>query len=167
MMAVDRLLCSVLVAVLLVIGAWFGVRHYGAEQRQAGYDAAVADGKEARDAAAVAALAIESGLRTRLLEQDTTAHRKEQEHATNLEAAQRRVRAGVDSLRCPAGPIPAGAATGDRSIAAGPAADGEGPDLMPEAAADVLGHGAAIASLVRRYERIVERAEACRVVNAH
>ncbi|MGI4846159.1 MAG: hypothetical protein ACRYF7_22955 [Janthinobacterium lividum] len=166
MTALHRLLCAVLAVVLLAICAWLGVRHYGAEQRQAGYDAAVADGMEARDAAAVAALAIESGLRTRLLEQDTNAYRKEQEHATNLEAAQRRVRAGIDSLHCPAGPVPATAAAGDRPTAAGPDADGEGPELVPEAAADVLGHGAAIASLVRRYERIIERAEACRAVNA-
>ncbi|MDK6077947.1 hypothetical protein [Massilia varians] len=166
MMALDRLLCSVLAAVLLVIGAWFGVRHYGAEQRQAGYDAAVADGKEAREAAAVAALAIESGLRTRLLEQDTTALRKEQEYATNLEAAQRRVRAGVDSLRCPAGPVPAAGPAGDRPAAAGPAPDGEGPTIVPEVAAEILGDGADVAGLVRRYQRVVERFEACRAVNA-
>lgn len=165
MTALDRLLCSVLAAVLLLIGIWFGLRHYGAKQHRAGYTAAVADGKEAREAAAVAALAIESGLRTRLLEQDNTAFRKEQEHATNLETAQRRVRAGVDSLRCPTGPVPSAAPAGDRPAAAGPAADAEGPDLVPEAAADVLGHGAAIASLVRRYERVVERFEVCRAVN--
>lgn len=166
MSAVHRLLCSMLAVVLLLLGAWFGVRHYGVEQRQAGWDAAVAAGTEAREAASVAALAIESDLRIRLLEQDITALRKEQEYATNLEAAQRRARAGVDRLRCPAWPVPAGAPPGGRPAAAGPAADGEGPDLVPEAAADVLGHGAAIASLVRRYQRVIERAEACRDVNA-
>lgn len=166
MMAVDRLLCSALAAVLLLIGAWFGLRHYGAEQRQAGYDAAVAAGEEAREAAAVAALAIESGLRTRLLEQDTTALRKEQEHATNLEAAQRRVRAGVDSLRCPAGPVPAATSAGDRPVATGPAVDGEGSAIVPEMAAEILGDAADVAGLVRRYERVVERFEACRAVNA-
>lgn len=166
MSALHRLLCAALTAVLLLIGAWFGVRHYGAEQHRAGYAAAVKDGEETRNAEALAALAIESGLRNRLLEQDTTALRKEQKYATNLEAAQRRVRAGIDSLRCPAGPVSAAATAGDRPTTAGSTVDGEGPVLVPEAAADVLSHGAAIASLVRRYQRVVERFEACRAVNA-
>ena len=166
MTALERLAAVTLLLVVLLLGAWFGLRHYGAEQRQAGYDAAIAEGEEAREAAAIAALAIESGLRARLLEQDTTALRKEQEHATNLEAAQRRVRTGVDRLRCPTGPVQSAAPAGDRPAATRPAADGEGPDLVPEAAADVLGHGAAIASLVRRYERVIERFEACEAVNA-
>jgi hypothetical protein len=165
-MALNRLLGGVLAAVLLLIGAWFGVRHYGAEQHRAGYATAVKDGEEAREAAAVAALAIESGLRTRLLEQDTTALRKEQEYATNLEAAQRRMRAGDDRLRCPAGPVPAAAPAGGGSAAAGPAADGAGPAIVPEAAAEILGDAADVAGLVRRYERVVGRFEACRAVNA-
>lgn len=166
MSALHRLLCAVLAAVLLLIGAWFGVHHYGAEQRQAGYEAAVADGKEAREAAAIAALAIESGLRTRLLEQDTTALRKEQEHAESLEAAQRRVRAGVDRLRCPAGPVPVAAPAGGGSAATGATVDGEGPAIVPEIAAEILGDAADVAGIVRRYERIIERFEACRAVNA-
>ena len=166
MTSLERLLCSILAMTVLALAAWFGVRHYGAEQRQAGYDAAVREGREARDAAALAALAIESGLRARLLEQDTTAFRKEQEHATKLQAAQRRVRAGVDSLRCPAaGPVPSAAAAGDRPATAGPAADGKGPAIVPEAAASILGDAADVGSLVRRYERVVKRFEACRAMS--
>jgi hypothetical protein len=84
-------------------------------------------------------LAIESHLRTRLLEQDTTALRKEQEYASNLEAAQRHVRAGIDSLYCPAArPVPAGAARGDRSATAGPAPDGQVTELVPDATVALL-----------------------------
>ncbi|MGG7603561.1 hypothetical protein [Massilia sp. BKSP1R2A-1] len=166
MSGLERLAATVLLAVLLVVGAWFGVRHYGAQQHQAGWDAAIAAGEEARDAAALANLAIESGLRARLLKQDTDNLRKEQEHAESLEAAQRRVRAGDDRLRCPAaGPVPAGARAGDRPAAAGPGADGEGPAIVPEVAAEILGDGADVAGLVRRYERVVQRFEACRAVN--
>lgn len=167
MSALERLAVGMLLAVALVVAAFFGVRHYGIEQRQVGWNAAVTAGKEQREAEAAAALAIESGLRTRLLEQDTTAHRKEQEHASELEAAQRRVRAGVDSLRCPAaGPVPDAAAADDRATAAGSAADREGLAIVPEVAAEILGDGADVAGLVRRYQRLVERFEACRALNA-
>lgn len=156
----------ILAAAALVAGT-LGLRHYGADRYAAGHAAAVAAGKEARDSQAVANLAIESGLRTRLLEQDTTALRKEQEYASNIEAAQRRVRAGVDGLRCPAAsPVPAGTAADDRPVAAGLVVEPAGPSLMPEAAADLLGDGAAVAGLVRRYERVIQRFEACRAVNA-
>jgi hypothetical protein len=37
---------------------------------------------------------------------------------------------------------------------------------VPEAAADVLGYGAAIASLVSRYNEVVERFDECRAMNA-
>jgi hypothetical protein len=163
----DRLMIGWMLAAAALVAGVLELRHYGAERYQAGYQAAVDAGKEARDTAATAALAIESGLRARLLEQDFTALRKEQEYATNLDAAQRRVRAGVDSLRCPsASPVPGAAAAGDRPAAGAPAADGPGPELVPEAAADVLGYGAAIAGLVSRYAEVVERHEACRTVNA-
>ena len=166
MTALDRLVIGAVLLVLLLFGGALTVRSYGAGQYDAGYAAAVKDGEEARDSAAVAALAIESGLRTRLLEQDTDNLRREQEHAASLEAAQRRMRAGDDRLRCPAGPIPVATAAGDRSAAARPTADGEGLDLVPEAAAEVLGDGADVAGLVRRYARVIERFEKCRVVNA-
>lgn len=59
-----------------------------------------------------------------------------------------------------------GAPAGDRPAAGGPGADVEGPAIVPDAAADLLGDTAAIAGLVRRYDRVVERFEACRAVNA-
>ena len=165
MTALERFAGAVLLLVALLLGAWFGVRYYGTTKYQAGYDTAVAEGREAREAAALAALAIESGLRAKLLERDTAALRKEQEHAESLEAAQRRHRAGVDRLRCP-GPVPGAAAAGGGSAAAGPDADREGPAIVPEVAAEILGDAADVAGLVRRYERVVERFDACRAVNA-
>jgi len=165
MTALHRLLCTVLAVVLLVIGAWLGVRHYSAARYQAGWDAAVAAGKEQRDRDAALARETETALRAQLHARDTDAHRKEQEYATNLEAAQRRVRAGVDSLRCPARPVPAGAEAGDRPAAAGPAVDGEGSAIVPEAAAEILGDAADIGRIMRNYDRVVERFEACRAAN--
>lgn len=163
----DRLLAGVLAVLLLLVGAGLALRHYGAQRYDAGYAAAVAAGNEARDAQATTNLAIESGLRTRLLEQDTAAQRKEQEHAQALADAQRRVRAGTDRLRCPAAsPVQPAAAPGDRPATPGAPADGSGPDLVPEAAANLLGFAADVAGLVRRYERVVQRFEACRAVNA-
>lgn len=160
-------MAAVILVVILLLGGTWWFRYYGAEQYQAGWDGAVAAGKERRDSDAAAALAIESGLRTRLLDQDTNAFKKEQEYATNLDAAQRRVRAGTDRLRCPAAsPVQLTATPGDRPAAGAPPVDGEGLDLVPEAAADILGHGAAIAGLVSRYADVVERFEACRAVNA-
>jgi len=52
MSALERFAAMTLLLVLLLLGAWFGVRHYGAQQRQAGYAAAVAE-RTARDLAAV------------------------------------------------------------------------------------------------------------------
>jgi len=133
----------------------------------ADYDAAVAAGIKQHNREAEDNRKTESDLRAQLAERDTTAQRKEREYAQNLADAQRRVRAGTDRLRCPtAGPVQPAAAPGDRPVAAEPAADGGGPDLVPEAAADVLGYGAAIAGLVRRYDQVVARFEACRAVNA-
>jgi hypothetical protein len=37
---------------------------------------------------------------------------------------------------------------------------------VPEAAADILGDGATVAGLVRKYDRLTERFEKCRAVNA-
>ena len=148
MSALDRLLIGCMLLAGLLVGGVLQVRHYGAEQYAAGQAAAVAAGNEARDSQAAANLAIESGLRTRLLEQDTAALRKEQDYASNLEAAQRRVRAGVDSLRCPAASsVPAGATAGDRPVATGLEVEPAGPSLMPEVAAEILADGADIARI--------------------
>jgi hypothetical protein len=166
MTALERLLVAVAVSVMVAAGAWLERHHYGAEQYDAGYAAAVDVGNKQRDRAAYLNQQTEDELRAMLAAKDADAHRKEQEYASNLEAAQRRVRAGTDRLRCPTGPVPATAAPADRPSAGGPATDGGGADLVPEAAADVLGNGATAAGLVRKYARLIQRFEACRAVNA-
>jgi hypothetical protein len=163
----QDLLLGVLVAIALAVVAWVGVDEYGNRRYEAGYNAAVEDSIKQRDHDAEENRKTESDLRAQLAQRDADAHRKEQEYASNLEAAQRRVRAGTDRLRCPAAsPVQLAAAPGDRSVAANAPADGSGPDLMPEVAADVLGYGAAIASLVSRYDELTYRFERCRAVNA-
>ena len=170
MTALDRLLISFVLAVVLVAGGWLGVRYYGAQRYDAGHDdgyaAAVDVGKKQRDRDTYLNQQTEDELRAMLAAKDADAHRKEQEYASNLADAQRRVRTGIDRLRCPANPVQPGTAAEDRSAAGTPATDGGGPDLVPEAAADVLGHGAAITSIVSRYAEILEDFEACRAVNA-
>lgn len=165
MSALERLLASVLLLLALLAGAWVERHHYGAAQYAAGHAAAVAEGDRARHDAETANLAIESGLRDKLLDKDIAAHIKEQDHEQKVADAQRRVRTGVDSLRCPASTVQPGAPAASGSATAGPAADGQGPALVPEAAADVLGVAADVAGLVRRYERVVERYDECRAVN--
>jgi hypothetical protein len=166
MTAPERLLVGVAVVVMLATGAWVGVHHYGTEQYDAGYAAAVDLGKKQRGRDAYLNQQTEDELRAMLAAKDADAHRKEQEYASNLADAQRRVRAGLDRLRCPANPVQPGAAAADRPAAAGAPVDGQGPDVVPEAAADLLGIAADVARLVRRYDQVVERFEACRAVNA-
>jgi len=163
----ERILAGLIVlAGLLVLGA-LGLERYCAARYQAGYDAAVAAGKEQYDRDAAAARKTESDLRAQLHARDADAFKKEQDHAASLEAAQRRVRAGIDGLRCPAtGPVPGAAAPDDRSVAGGPEADGAGPAIVPETAAEILGDGAAIAGLVRRYARLEQRFDECEALRA-
>jgi len=143
----------------LIIGAGATYRDH---VYQLGYDAAVAAGDAALEQATAAARQTESDLRSQLRARDADAFDKEKDHAETLEAAQRRVRAGVDSLRCPAaGSVPAATPADDRPAAGGPALDGPGPKLVPEVAAEILGDGAAIAGLVRRYERLEQRFDEC------
>jgi hypothetical protein len=162
----DNLVIGVCALLVLLAAIWFGVHHYGTERYDAGYAAAVAVGKAQHDRDAVKYQKLESDTREHDAQRDAEAQRKEQEYASNLADAQRRVRAGTDRLRCPASPVQPTTTPTDRPVAAIAPADGAGPDLVPEAAADVLGYGAAIASLVSRYERVVERFEECRAVNA-
>ena len=165
MTALERFAVTALLLVALVIAGWLGLRHYGAERYQAGHDAAVAAGRAELDRQTAAARKTESDLRAQLREKDAAAFTKEKEYATNLEVAQRRMRAGDDRLRCPSA-LPGGAPAGDRPAATGSAVDGEGPAIVPEVAAEILGDAADVAGLVRRYERVIQRFEACRAVNA-
>lgn len=166
MSKLEELLVVVLVVILIAATGLVGIHHYGAVQYQSGYDAAILAGKARRDHDAEANRATEASLRRQLALKDQDANDKEIEHAQALEAAQRRVRSGTDRLRCPASPVQPAAASDDRPAAASLATDGAGPDIVPETAADILGYGAAIASLVRRYDDVVYRFEACRKVNA-
>jgi hypothetical protein len=163
---VERLLVGLLISAVLAVAGLFGLHHYGKEHYDAGYAAAVAAGKAQHDRDAAAYQKLESDQRAQNAARDAEAYRKDQEHAQALADAQRRVRTGVDRLRCPASPVQPTAAPTDRPVAAVAPVDGTGPDLVPEAAADVLSYGAAIASLVSRYDRLVERFEECRAVNA-
>ncbi|XYJ11823.1 hypothetical protein ACSUZJ_07480 [Telluria sp. B2] len=166
MSVLDRQLGAVILALVLLLAAGFWFCHYGAEQYQQGYDAAVRDGKEQRERAAEASRKIETHLRAQLRAQDADALEREEEYEANLAAAQRRVRAGVDRLRCPVGPVPASAVPGDRPAAGGLEADGPGPAIVPEVAGEILGDGAAIAGLVRRYARLEQRFDECEALRA-
>lgn len=167
MSALERWLSGALVLAGLLVLAALGAHRYGAEQFAAGQAAAVAAGEKLRQAEADRNRATETTLRAQLATQDAAAFTKEKEYASNLEAAQRRVRAGVDGLRCPtASPVPAGAPAGDRPTTAGIEVVAGGSQLMPEAAADLLGVAGDVAGLVRRYERLEQRFDACRAVNA-
>lgn len=44
--------------------------------------------------------------------------------------------------------------------------DPEGAGLVPDAAAALLSDGGTVAGIVRRYDRVVERFEACRAVKS-
>jgi len=164
MSRLERILVSTVVLIVLVLVSVAGVRWYGAGRYQAGHAAAVAEGKNQYDRDLAAARKTESDLRAQLRNQDADAFKKEQEYAASLEAAQRRVRAGVDSLRCPSS-VPAVAASGDRPTAGGTAADEPGSAIVPEIAAEILGDGAAIAGLVRRYERLEQRFDKCEALS--
>lgn len=166
MTRVERIVGAVgLLACLMVIGL-FWLQHYGAVQFTAGYAAAAAEGHASRDALAKIYRQTEEDLRAQLYTKDDIAIRKEKEHAESLAAAQRRMLAGDDRLRCPASPLPATTATGDRPATTGSTPQPEGPRLVPTASADLLGIAADIAGLVRRYERLEERFDACRILNA-
>ncbi|KQZ34307.1 hypothetical protein [Massilia sp. Root1485] len=167
MTRLQILLLGALVSIALAVGAWVGVDEYGDNRYRDGYDAAVTAGIKQRDLDAEENRKAESDLRVQLATRDADAYRKEQEYASNLADAQRRVRAGTDRLRCPAAStVQPGTQTAGRPAAGGSAPDGGGPDLVPEVAAEILGDGAAVAGLVSRYERLEQRFEACRTVNA-
>jgi hypothetical protein len=166
MSRLENLLVGALLLVGLLAAGWFGLDRYGAARYDAGYTEAIELGKQQLEHETLANRRVEADLRSQLSLQDATAYRKEQDHAASLEAAQRRVRAGTDRLRCPAGTVQPATAAADRPAAGGPAPDGEGPEFVPDTAAALLGDAADVAGLVRRYDRLVERFEACRALNA-
>ena len=167
MTAFDRLAIVSTILAGLLLSALVSLHHYGEKRYEAGYSAAVLAGKEQHDKDAEKYRKLESDTRINDEKRDAEAQQKEQEYAQNLDAAQHRLRIGVDRLRCPeVSPVQSTTSSSDRSAPTESTTDGSGPDLMPEAAEDILGYGAAIASLVSRYDRIVERYEECRTMNA-
>lgn len=166
MTSLERTLGTLVVLAGLLVVGWLGVLHYGAVRYDAGYADAVGEGMKAREALAAIYRETESDLHAQLRARDDAAFLKEKEHAASLEAAQRRMRAGLDSLRCPARPVPDPVPPATGSAASAPTPDGRGPELVPEAAADVLGIAGHIAELVRRYAEVEEWYAECRALNA-
>lgn len=166
MTKIEQLLVGAIVLIGLALFGWLNLLDYGVERYDEGFEAAIKIGKERRDADAEINRQTETDLRTQLGIKDTVALKKEKDYALSLAAAQRRHLTGTDRLRCPARPVSVAAATGDRSVASGPAADDGGPELVPEAAADLVGVASDVERLVRQYDRVVERFEACRAVNS-
>jgi hypothetical protein len=161
----DRLALQVGACALLVLGAclWHTAEVSGA--RKEGYAAAVAAGEKQRALDAEVALTNERALRARLAAADTAAQTREQTYAENLAAAQRRVRAGDDSLRIAIRTIRATATPADRPAAGGPEVDESRAELVPEVAADAVGFAATAAGLVRKIDRVTERFNECRALN--
>jgi hypothetical protein len=166
MTSIEKLLVGAIVLIGLALLAWLNLLDYGVERYDEGFEAAIKIGKQRRDADAEINRQTEVDLRKQLGIKDTAALKKEKDYAQSLAAAQRRHLIGTDSLRCPARPVPVTATTSDRPAASGPAADGNGPEIVPEAAADLVGIASDVERLVRQYDRVVDRFEACRAVNA-
>jgi hypothetical protein len=166
MTSIEKLLVGAIVLIGLALFGWLNLLDYGVERYDEGFEAAIKIGKQRRDADAEINRQTETDLRTQLGIKDTAALKKEKDHALSLAAAQRRIFTGTDSLRCPARPVPATVTAVDRPAASGPAADDNGPELMPEAAADLVGIASDVERLVRQYGRVVERFEACRAMNS-
>jgi hypothetical protein len=166
MTSIEKLLIGAIVLIGLALLGWLNLLDYGVERYDEGFEAAIKIGKERRDADAEINRQTETDLRKQLGFKDAAALKKEKDHAQSLAAAQRRILTGTDSLRCPARPIPASSTTVDRSAAGGPTADDGGSELVPEAAADLVGIASDVERLVRQYDRVVERFEACREVNS-
>lgn len=164
-MALERLAIQIGACALLVLGAWLWHQSEVSNARQAGYDAAVEAGREQHRIDTAAALKTERESRERQRLKDEAAAKKEQQNDETLAAAQRRVRAGDDSLRIAIRTIRATAAPTDRPAAGGPAPDGPGESIVPTVAADILGLAADSGRLVRKYERLEARFEECRALN--
>ena len=145
---------------------WLNLLDYGVERYDEGFEAAIKIGKQRLDADAEISRQTEADLCTQLGIKDTAALKKEKDHSQTLAAAQRRILTGTGSLRCPARAVPVTATAGNRSVAGGSATDDDGSELVPETAADLVGIASDNERLVRQYDCVVERFEACRAVNS-
>ena len=166
MTAFDRLAIIAIILAGLLFSALISLHHYGEKRYEAGYAAAIDSGKAQHDQDVVKYQKLESDIRVNDAKRDSESNQREIEHAQALADAQRRVRAGTDRLRCPASPVQPSAAPADRPASVGATTDGGGPDLVPEVATDLLGIASDVAGLVRRYDRLVERFDECRALNA-
>ena len=164
-MALERLALQLGACALLVLGAWLWHADQVHDAREAGRAEVIEAGRKQHALDAAAALATEREQREQNRLKDEAAKRKEQEYAENLADAQRRVRAGDDSLRIAINAIRATSAPADRPAAGGPAPDEFRAELVPEVAADALGNAAAVAGIVRKFDRLEQRFEACRAMN--
>jgi hypothetical protein len=163
--ALETLMVKVLAAVLLVAAGIWGFNHYIDSVEQRGYDRAVNDGKVALQQEKDRALDAERKLRKQLSDEQRLAREKETRHAEELKAAQDRVRAGTDRLLCPKlRKIPGSSPDTDRPAAGGPAADATGEAIVPEVAAEILADAAAIAGIVRKFDRLEGYFAVCRAV---
>lgn len=157
----DLALRGLLVLVVLgVIGV--AAARYLDRVEQRGYDRAVADGEKTRKADAEEALKAERKLRAMLAAEQKQRFEESQAHAKNIADLQAAARAGAERLRCPATrPVPTAPAPADRSAAAG-AEPANGPELMPEATADVFGLAGSIAEVVRQRNALIIHFNAAR-----
>ena len=163
----DDLIIGAAIAGMLAVGATVSIRYYGHEKYDDGYAAALAAGQARYEREVAAAIKTETDLRAQLAAKDDEAKEKDRTYAISLEVAQRRVLDGTDRLRCPtARAVQPTAAATDRSAAGGSATDGQGPAMVPDDSAALLGLVADHQRLVQRYERVVERFDACRALNA-
>jgi hypothetical protein len=164
--ALHRFALQVVLLVGAIAAGWLWHLSEVSTARKAGYSAAVAAGEKQRAIDADIALGRERNLRAKLAAADAAATTKETEHAETLAAAQRRVRAGTDVLRCPtANPIQHTAALADGPTTGGSSPDGPGTAVMPEVAGDILRLAADTGRVVRNYQRVVERLDACIALN--
>lgn len=164
-MNIQALMLSALIGAGVITGGWLWHRHEVSVARQAGYYAAVAAGEKQRAADAAAALITERENRELFRIRDERARQREETYEQALEDAQRRIRTGADSLRIAVNTIRATAAPADRPAAGGPPVDEPGAAIVPEVAGDILGLAGDTARLVRKYERVVERLDACVALN--
>lgn len=165
MMALERLALQVGACAVLALGAWLWHADQLHDARQAGRAEAIEAGRKQLAIDTAIALERERTLRAKLAAADAAAQRTEQTYAENLSAAQRRVRTGDDSLRIATRTIRSCATAADRPAAGGPAADESRAELVPEVAVDAVGFAAAAAGIVRKYDRLEQRFEACRALN--
>lgn len=169
MNSLERFTLGVIAALVALAAAWFWHVHAVSAARDAGYKdgyhVAVEKGRIQHEADAAQALRDERSNRERFARLDDAARQERESHAQALSDAQSRLRAGDERLRIAIHTIRTISPAADRPVAGGPAADDERADIVPEVAAAIVGIAADSAEVVRKYDRLYERFEACRSIN--